>query len=142
ATFDLDVCEIGPNWCRCAVIKDAGDDPDVTHGARICAEVRRVDVPGIQLRGGEGVGVVTLRGLGLEVGGPAINPVPRRMILEAVADAAGNQLADRGLEVTISVPRGEELAKKTLNARLGIVGGISILGTTGIVHPWSTASWR
>src|SRR5712692_8077317 len=129
-TFQLQACEVGLRGCRCTVIKDAGDDPDVTHGAQICADVRWVDLPGIRLRGGEGVGVVTLRGLGLEVGGPAINPVPRRMITAAVAEVAGDQLGERGLEVTISVPHGEELAKKTLNARLGIVGGISILGTT------------
>jgi cobalt-precorrin-5B (C1)-methyltransferase len=124
------------------VIKDAGDDPDVTHGAEICATVRWTKEQGIHLRGGQGVGVVTRPGLGLEIGGPAINPVPRRMILEAVTDAAGDALASRGLEVEISVPRGDELAKRTLNGRLGIVGGISILGTTGIVHPWSTAAWR
>src|SRR5206468_5983413 len=87
-------------------------------------------------------GTVTLQGIGIEVGGPAINPVPRRMIREAVTAAAGDALSERGLEVVISVPRGAELAKKTLNGRLGIVGGISILGTTGIVHPWSTAAWR
>jgi cobalt-precorrin-5B (C1)-methyltransferase len=142
ATFELHTCELGREACRCSVIKDAGDDPDVTHGAEICAEVAWSDEPGIHLRGGEGVGRVTLRGLGLEVGGPAINPVPRRMILEAVGQAAGDAIRDRGITVTISVPRGVELAKKTLNGRLGIVGGISILGTTGIVHPWSTAAWR
>src|SRR5581483_9936938 len=81
-------------------------------------------------------------GLGLEVGGPAINPVPRRMITEAVTEAAGAHLHEHGLRVEISVPKGEELAKRTLNARLGIIGGISILGTTGIVKPWSTAAWR
>lgn len=142
ATFQITACEIGTRECRCAVIKDAGDDPDVTHGAEICATVRWADQPGVHLRGGIGVGTVTLPGLGLEVGGPAINPVPRRMIEETVAAEAGEVLADRGLEVVISVPRGEELARKTLNGRLGIVGGISILGTTGIVRPWSTASWR
>jgi cobalt-precorrin-5B (C1)-methyltransferase len=142
ATFAIVSCDLGPSTCRCSVIKDAGDDPDVTHGAEICATVRWVEAPGVHLRGGEGVGVVTLRGLGLEVGGPAINPVPRRLLHEAVTAEAGARLAERGLEVEISVPRGAELAKKTLNARLGIVGGISILGTTGIVHPWSTAAWR
>ena len=142
ATFELHRCELAPTSSRCSVIKDAGDDPDVTHGAEVCAEVRWSAEPGIGLRGGEGVGVVTLQGLGIEVGGPAINPVPRRMIREAVTEAAGDALTQRGVEVTISVPRGAELAKKTLNARLGIVGGISILGTTGIVHPWSTAAWR
>jgi cobalt-precorrin-5B (C1)-methyltransferase len=142
ATFHIVSCELGTEACRCTVIKDAGDDPDVTHGAEIRAEVRWSAQPGIQLRGGVGVGVVTRRGLGLEVGGPAINPVPRQMITEAVTEAAAEVLSERGLIVEISVPRGEELAKKTLNGRLGIIGGISILGTTGIVQPWSTAAWR
>ncbi len=142
ATFQITACDVGPDECRCAVIKDAGDDPDVTHGAEICATVRWADQPGVHLRGGTGVGTVTLPGLGLEVGGPAINPVPRRMIIQTVTAEAGSRLAERGIEVEISVPRGEELARKTLNGRLGILGGISILGTTGIVRPWSTASWR
>lgn len=126
-------------------VKDAGDDPDATHGAHLTADVRRL--PGaageIVLKGGAGVGVVTRPGLGLEVGGPAINPVPRRNIMENVS-AAGSRIfqAGDGLEVTISVPGGEEMAKKTLNARLGILGGISILGTTGIVRPYSTAAFR
>jgi cobalt-precorrin-5B (C1)-methyltransferase len=122
---------------RCAVVKDAGDDPDVTHGAHLTAEVDWGERPGVDIRGGAGVGVVTLPGLGLPVGAPAINPVPARMIRKAVAEVTG-----RPLVVTISVPGGEEMAAKTSNARLGIVGGISILGTTGIVRPFSTASWR
>jgi cobalt-precorrin-5B (C1)-methyltransferase len=126
----------------CEVVKDAGDDPDVTHGALICATVRWRNEPGLLIRGGEGVGVVTRPGLGLEVGGPAINPVPRRMITTSVEEVVGTLLGTQGVEVTISVPTGEELAKKTFNPRLGILGGISILGTTGIVHPYSTASWR
>lgn len=142
ATFAVHSCLIDQEGCRCSVIKDAGDDPDVTHGAEIRADVRRTPEEGIHLRGGPGVGVVTLPGLGLEVGGPAINPVPRKMITEAVLEAAGESLAGGGLIVEISVPNGEELARKTLNGRLGIVGGISILGTTGIVQPYSTASWR
>jgi cobalt-precorrin-5B (C1)-methyltransferase len=142
ATFPIARCEIGAEQALCSVIKDAGDDPDVTHGAEICATVRKTDTPGIELRGGEGVGTVTLPGLGLEIGGPAINPVPRRMIRGEVARAAGDTLVCGGLVVEISVPRGEAIAKKTLNARLGIVGGISILGTTGVVKPYSTASYR
>jgi cobalt-precorrin-5B (C1)-methyltransferase len=133
----------------CCMIKDAGDDPDVTHKALICARVRRSATPGITLEGGEGVGRVTLPGLGLPVGGPAINPVPRQQIQDNVAGAIRAALPDRpdflereGLEVIISVPQGAELAKKTLNARLGIIGGISILGTTGKVFPYSTAAWR
>jgi cobalt-precorrin-5B (C1)-methyltransferase len=124
------------------VVKDAGDDPDVTHGAEIFATVRRVAEPGIHLRGGAGVGTVTQRGLELPVGSPAINPVPQRMIRQAVADVLGSEQPDPGVEVTISVPNGEELAKRTFNARIGIFGGISILGTTGIVRALSTAAWR
>jgi cobalt-precorrin-5B (C1)-methyltransferase len=104
--------------------------------------VRRVPEPGIHLLGGQGVGIVRQRGLELPVGSPAINPVPQRMIREAVAEVMGSQRPDPGVEVTISVPNGEELAKRTLNARIGILGGISILGTTGIVRAMSTASWR
>jgi cobalt-precorrin-5B (C1)-methyltransferase len=124
------------------VIKDGGDDPDVTHGAEVLATVRRVAEPGVQIRGGTGVGTVTQPGLELPPGAPAINPVPRRMIAQAVAIALGTEQPDPGVEVTIAIPRGEELARKTLNARIGIIGGLSILGTTGIVRPMSTASWR
>jgi len=126
------------------IIKDAGDDPDCTHGASMTADVRLLpDAPGeVRLLGGDGVGVVTMPGLGLEVGGPAINPVPRRNIEENVRLAGAALLAHSGLEVTISVPGGQAMAKKTLNARLGILGGISILGTTGIVKPYSTAAYR
>lgn len=133
----------------CCMVKDAGDDPDVTHGALICARVRYSDTPGIILEGGQGVGRVTLPGLGLKVGGPAINPVPRQQIRANVADAVHevkpeepDYLVEHGLEVIISVPAGAELAQKTLNSRLGIIGGISILGTTGKVFPYSTAAWR
>ena len=132
---------------RCAVVKDAGDDPDVTNGAHITAEARWPGTPAaeatgeaageVELRNGSGVGTVTLPGLGLAVGAPAINPVPRRMITQAV-----REVTDRPLVVTISVPGGEAMAAKTSNDRLGIVGGISILGTTGIVKPFSTASYR
>jgi cobalt-precorrin-5B (C1)-methyltransferase len=142
ATFGLARCEVSPSYARCGVIKDAGDDPDVTHGAEIISTVSWLDRPGFELAGGPGVGTVTRPGLGLDVGGPAINPVPRRMITEHVRAEAATLLAGRGLRVEIAVPRGEEIAKRTLNGRLGIVGGISILGTTGIVKPWSTAAWR
>jgi cobalt-precorrin-5B (C1)-methyltransferase len=120
------------------VVKDAGDDPDVTHGAHLTATVTWRPDSGVELAGGEGVGVVTKPGLGLPVGGPAINPVPRMMITQAVTEAVG----DRGVRVVISVPDGERMARKTTNRRLGVLGGISILGTTGIVRPFSTASWR
>ncbi len=120
------------------VIKDAGDDPDVTHGAHLTVTVTWRDDGEVVLHGGEGVGTVTRAGLGLPVGQPAINPVPRQMITDAVREASGG----RGIDVTISVPGGERMARKTTNRRLGIEGGISILGTTGIVRPFSTASWR
>lgn len=126
------------------VIKDAGDDPDCTDKAHLTADVRlRRDLPGqVLLQGGFGVGTVTMPGLGLAVDGPAINPVPRRNIEQNVRLAGESLLDDAGFEVTISVPQGIEMAKKTLNARLGILGGISILGTTGIVKPYSTAAYR
>lgn len=126
------------------VIKDAGDDPDATHGAHLTADVRRL--PGaagtVALKGGAGIGIVTQPGLGLELNGPAINPVPQRNIAANVRAAGASLLERDGLEVTVSVPGGEDMAKKTLNARLGILGGISILGTTGIVRPYSTAAFR
>jgi cobalt-precorrin-5B (C1)-methyltransferase len=120
------------------VVKDAGDDPDVTHGAHLTATVELVDGPDVLVAGGEGVGTVTRPGLGLEVGGPAINPGPRGMITAAVREV----FPTRGVRVVVSVPGGERIARRTTNRRLGIVGGISILGTTGIVRPFSTASWR
>lgn len=139
--FLVHACAVTLGEARCSVIKDGGDDPDVTHGAEVCATVRSSTAPGIELRGGEGVGTVTRPGLGLDVGGPAINPIPRQMILEHVGQALAEP-GHGGLVVTISIPGGRELAKKTLNPRLGIVGGLSILGTTGIVRPYSTAAWR
>ena len=122
---------------RCAIEKDGGDDPDVTKGSLIFAEVSRCDGPGIFIHGGDGVGRVTKRGLDQPVGSAAINSVPRRMIREGCEEIC--RLCDYagGLSVTISVPNGQALAKKTFNPRLGIVGGISILGTTGIVEPMS-----
>ncbi|MEZ0111808.1 cobalt-precorrin-5B (C1)-methyltransferase [Catenulispora sp. EB89] len=146
-TFATDRCDLSrPGRAEAVVVKDAGDDPDVTHGAHLTATVSWLpDGAGLQLDGGLGVGVVTKPGLGLEVGGPAINPVPRSMIEASVAEALGAgpaESADRGLRVVISVPEGEVMARKTTNARLGILGGISILGTTGIVRPFSTAAWR
>lgn len=125
-----------------AVIKDAGDDPDVTHGAEICSTVTLTRQKGlIEIDGGYGVGRVTRPGLGLEIGHAAINPVPKKMIEQVVLDAAKSILTNKGIKVIISVPKGIELAKKTDNPRLGIIGGISILGTTGIVFPYSTASF-
>ena len=120
---------------RCVVVKDAGDDPDCTDRARMTAEV--AEAGAVVLSAGAGVGTVTKPGLGLDVGTPAINPVPRRMIAAALAE-----VTDAPLAVTFSVPGGDEMAARTSNARLGIVGGISILGTTGIVRPFSTAAYR
>jgi cobalt-precorrin-5B (C1)-methyltransferase len=126
----------------CAVIKDGGDDPDVTHGAEICSTVSLTNNKGlIEIDGGIGVGRVTRPGLGLEIGSAAINPVPKKMIEYTVFHSAKSLLSQNGFKVIISVPKGGELAKKTDNPRLGIVGGISILGTTGIVFPYSTASF-
>ena len=138
--FAVERCDVHPDSAEAVVVKDAGDDPDVTHGAHLTATVRWERTPGVRLEGGVGVGVVTKEGLGLEVGGPAINPVPRQMIRDNVGDVV--DLGSRGVRVTISVPDGELRAKKTTNARLGILGGISILGTTGVVRPFSTESWR
>ncbi|MDQ0379571.1 cobalt-precorrin-5B (C(1))-methyltransferase [Amycolatopsis thermophila] len=124
------------------VIKDAGDDPDVTHGALILSTVSRGEPgSGVAFRAGAGVGTVTLPGLPLPVGEPAINPVPRRLMTEAVQRVAA-EFGDAGdVVVEISVPEGEELARRTWNPRLGIVGGLSILGTTGVVVPYSCSAW-
>jgi cobalt-precorrin-5B (C1)-methyltransferase len=139
-TFPLERCERDGEGAIAVVIKDAGDDPDVTHGAHLTARVTLLSDPGIVLRGGEGVGTVTRLGLGLEVGGPAINAGPRAQITAAVGEVV--DLAAVGVDVEISVPGGEQMARRTSNPRLGIMGGISILGTTGIVRPFSTAAWR
>lgn len=142
-TFALKRCEFSPEEATCSVIKDAGDDPDCTNGAELTTTVSWLKTPGeILLDRGPGVAVITKVGLGLEVGGPAINPVPRKNITEMVREAAGEELKTRGFKVDISVPGGEEMAKKTENERLGIIGGISILGTTGIVVPFSTAAFK
>lgn len=140
-TFALARCERAGSRVLASIIKDAGDDPDCTHGAELVAEVELRDEPGIEIRGGSGVATVTKPGLGLAIGGPAINPVPRRNITEMV-DAELAASASAGAIVTISVPRGEVIAEQTTNARLGLVGGISILGTSGIVRPYSTAAFK
>ena len=120
-----------------AVVKDAGDDPDVTHGSRIVATVRWNGDDAVAFAAGAGVGTVTKAGLAIPPGEPAINPVPRRMIATAV-----REVTDRGVRVVISIPGGEELARKTFNPRLGVIGGLSILGTTGIVRPFSCSALR
>jgi len=125
-----------------SVIKDAGDDPDVTHEAEIVAEVRlSEDATGVRFFAGNGVGTVTLPGLPLAVGEPAINPSPRSMIVAAIQDICMELGVSENVDVTISIPGGEQLALKTMNGRLGIKGGLSVLGTTGIVIPYSCSSW-
>ncbi len=125
-----------------AVVKDAGDDPDVTHGCLVRASLRRLPAGrGVSFRAGPGVGTVTLPGLPLAPGEPAINPVPRRMMTEAVTEIALAAGCAADLEIEIAIPDGEALAGKTWNPRLGILGGLSILGTTGIVVPYSCSAW-
>lgn len=141
ATFTIDVCVFDGNTVRCETIKDAGDDPDATHQARIVSTVRLINKPGIHLDGGKGVGRVTKPGLPVEVGLAAINPVPRKMITGVVQELMDEYQITCGVEVIISVPDGEEIAKKTLNGRLGIIGGISILGTRGTVVPFSSSAY-
>ncbi|MCP4933287.1 MAG: cobalt-precorrin-5B (C(1))-methyltransferase [bacterium] len=142
--FEVIEARLNDNYAHAVVIKDAGDDPDCTDKAHLTADVCLLpDASGkVLLKGGDGVGTVTLTGLGLEVGGPAINPVPRQNIEENVRAAGDKLLQEQGLEVTISVPGGEKMATHSINARLGILGGISILGTTGIVRPYSTVAFR
>ena len=140
-SFAVARCEPdGDGAAIAVVVKDAGDDPDVTHGAHLTVRVTLRDAPGLELRGGPGVGTVTKPGLGLEVGGPAINAGPRVQIAAAVAEVFDTD--EVGVVIEVSVPGGEKMARRTSNPRLGIVGGISILGTTGIVRPFSTAAWR
>jgi cobalt-precorrin-5B (C1)-methyltransferase len=141
-SFKVNRCVFDRTQASCSVIKDAGDDPDVTHRAEIWATVSWKDEPGITITGGEGVGVATKPGLEIAVGMAAINPVPRRMIERSVRKAAGNKLDGRGIQVVISVPEGEKLARRTLNPRLGIVKGISILGTSGVVIPYSVSAYQ
>ena len=141
ATFTIEKCTFGHNEVSCETIKDAGDDPDATHKALIIGTVSWADTPGIHLDGGIGVGRVTKPGLPVAVGEAAINPVPRKMIHSTVQDVLDDFQITRGVNVVISVPDGEEIAKKTLNGRLGILGGISILGTRGTVVPFSSSAY-
>ena len=157
--FALARQDAGPGWAEAGVVKDAGDDPDVTHGALIIARASEAG-EGVSFRAGEGVGMVTKPGLPIPPGEPAINPVPREMMLRAAWEAglaAGRFSAPLtetggiaeawaaaglpGLEITVSIPGGDKLAAKTWNPRLGIEGGLSVLGTTGIVRPFSCAAW-
>lgn len=142
AVFNVHSVEYDQDRAEVTVIKDAGDDPDVTAGAEIGAEVTFFTTGfGVTVKGGRGVGLVTKPGLPVPVGHPAINPVPMKMIKEELCKVLKETDCPLGLEAVIFVPQGEELARKTLNARLGIVGGISILGTTGIVEPISAKAW-
>ena len=138
--FTLERGAASGGWAECGVIKDAGDDPDVTHGCMVIARVTPGG-SGIRFVRGEGVGLVTKPGLPVAVGEPAINPVPRQMIVETVQSLADAYHQKPAAEVTLSVPGGAALAEKTWNPRLGIEGGISILGTTGVVRPFSCAAW-
>ena len=140
--FALATTSLGDGTATAGVVKDAGDDPDVTHGALILATVRRAARgSGVSFRAGEGVGTVTRPGLPIPPGEPAINPVPRQMMREAIAEIAAAHGDAGDVEIEIAIPGGEALAAKTLNGRLGIVGGLSILGTTGIVVPYSCSAW-
>ena len=129
ASFVLHGQQVTAGVASCFVIKDAGDDPDVTNGIELHAEIKATSGGGLEIVAGEGIGQVTKPGLAVAVGQPAINPVPRRMIEKALA------------EVTLSIPDGRRRAEKTLNARLGILGGLSLLGTTGVVKPISHKAW-
>ncbi|MFY9694494.1 MAG: cobalt-precorrin-5B (C(1))-methyltransferase, partial [Xanthobacteraceae bacterium] len=141
-SFALAMTRRDESSAMAGVVKDAGDDPDVTHGALVCATVR-IGAPGagVTFHAGEGVGTVTRAGLPVPPGEPAINPVPRHMIGDAIAEVAAAAGCPADVDVEISIPGGEALAVKTLNGRLGIVGGLSILGTTGIVVPYSCSAW-
>ena len=140
--FALAITKLGKGFATAGVVKDAGDDPDVTHGALILATVwRGAPESGVSFKAGKGVGTVTRPGLPVLPGEPAINPVPRQMIRAAIAEIAAANDDAGDVEVEIAIPGGEALAAKTMNGRLGIVGGLSILGTTGIVIPYSCSSW-
>jgi len=133
---------LGENFAEVGIVKDAGDDPDVTHGATIIARISRAAPgTGISFRAGDGVGMVTKAGLPIQPGEPAINPVPRQLMTAEVEALCAEHGIAPDIEITISVPGGDALADQTWNPRLGILGGISILGTTGIVHPFSCSAW-
>ncbi len=139
--FALTQSRLGEAGAMAAVTKDAGDDPDVTHGAIIRATVDFHDGDGIEFVGGEGVGSVTLPGLPMPVGEPAINPVPRQYIADNIAAAAKQLGVAPSARITISIDDGERIATKTWNSRIGVIGGLSVLGTTGVVVPYSCSAW-
>lgn len=138
--FALAHCAQGPGWAEAGITKDAGDDPDVTHGALIIVRVQEGG-EGVRFQAGEGIGTVTKAGLPIGVGEPAINPVPRLMMAAVVDEIAAQFGKPRNVEIKVSIPGGAQIAQKTWNPRLGIVGGLSVLGTTGIVRPFSCAAW-
>jgi cobalt-precorrin-5B (C1)-methyltransferase len=138
--FDLVDKAAGEGWAECGVVKDAGDDPDVTHGCTVRVRAT-LGGPGVVFRAGEGVGMVTRPGLPVPPGEPAINPVPRRMMTDVALATAARFGVAADIVLTVSVPGGAEIATKTWNPRLGIEGGLSILGTTGVVRPFSCAAW-
>ncbi|PCI39545.1 MAG: cobalt-precorrin-5B (C(1))-methyltransferase [Rhodospirillaceae bacterium] len=145
-TFVLETKIAGDDFACAGIVKDAGDDPDVTHGLEIIADVQKGRRgSGVIFAAGEGVGTVTLKGLPLAVGEPAINPGPRQQIIQALTEAArelnGEDAPVPDVRVTISIPGGRDVALKTMNGRLGIKGGLSVLGTTGVVVPYSCSSW-
>ncbi|MFC9430401.1 cobalt-precorrin-5B (C(1))-methyltransferase [Streptomyces sp. NPDC056987] len=140
--FALAVEELSDGAAMAGVVKDAGDDPDVTHGALVRATVRLLPAgAGVVFRAGPGVGTVTRPGLPLEVGEPAINPVPRQLMRAHVAEVARRHGGTGDVEITVAVDDGEEIARSTWNPRLGILGGLSVLGTTGVVVPYSCSAW-
>ncbi len=140
--FTIDDCHrLSQDSATASTIKDAGDDPDVTHGAVIRATVQLSNTAGIQFFAGPGIGTVTKAGLALAIGEPAINPVPRQMIDQHLQQLAQKNHYLKGFKVTIAIDHGQQLAQKTMNARLGIIGGLSILGTTGIVRPFSCSAY-
>jgi cobalt-precorrin-5B (C1)-methyltransferase len=134
-------CEFNEQQATCTTVKDAGDDPDVTHGATIGCTISFNTSKNVTFIRGQGVGIVTLPGLAISVGEPAINPVPRKMMTDAINFLSHQYKIDKGVNVEVFVVNGEEIAKKTLNSRIGIMGGISILGTTGIVKPFSASAY-
>lgn len=138
--FEVVGARSGAGWAEAGILKDAGDDPDVTHGATIIVRVTRSS-GGVVFKAGRGVGTVTKAGLPIGVGEAAINPVPRAMMDEVLAQMASEYGQSPDIEITVSIPNGEEIAQQTWNPRLGIKGGLSILGTTGIVRPFSCAAW-
>ena len=136
-SFQLALEGRGEGWAQAGIVKDAGDDPDVTHGCMVIATVRPGKVgSGVSFKAGEGVGTVTKPGLPLSPGEPAINPGPRAMMAQVIAELGGGDV-----EIEIGIPDGRVIAERTWNGRLGIEGGLSILGTTGIVHPFSCSAW-